>query len=87
MKGLIRNKKGAISIEMIIAIIIAVVVLLVVVSYFIRTFGRSTAPVDTTLKAIECEGYCQAKNQASYNDNKCSEALAKVGKEPCKFAA
>ena len=87
MKGLINNKKGAISIEMIIYIILAVIVLLVAVSYFVKTFGKSTEPVDLTLKVIECEGYCQAKNQAAYNTNQCSEALAKVGKEACKFAA
>ncbi len=74
------NKRGAISIEMIIAIIIAVVVLLLVVLYFTQTFERATGPVGGVIGAIECETYCTAKDSTRYCDANCGDVLAKLGK-------
>jgi len=69
-----RDKRGAMSIEMIIAVLIAVVVLLVVVVYFTQTFKKATGPIEEITgsieKAVECNKLCDQSDQ-KYCTDKC----------------
>ena len=73
------NRKGAMSIEIIIGIILAVVVLLTVLLFFTGAFEKATEPIGGTLSAIECKGYCQAENKEAFDRNNCGYVLAKLG--------
>ena len=82
---MINGKKGQ-TWSTLVAAIIAVVVLLTVILYFTGAFKSATGPIDVTVKAIECKGYCSSKDKTSFDKNGCEEVLAKAGADKCTFA-